>query len=300
MHDLLLRAVREALTSSRPFATLGARGLDGAATGEAGHRPDFEIAGPTGGTPGVAERAAGFTFVTAARSEDRTDGDGAPRRDPLHPAAPHGPAASLPHGASIPQPAAMPLDRLTPLAQFRDTYILASAPDGLVIVDQHAAHERVLYERLLADAEARRLERQRLLFPLLLEVSPAERQALEEARDLFEDLGFTLAGFGPGTLRVEEIPGMLKATAAEGLLRELLGDLLERTQGSAAGDLRHRIAATSACHAAVRAHEALPGPALDRLVRDLLEARSPMTCPHGRPTILRLPIERLEREFRRR
>jgi DNA mismatch repair protein MutL len=272
MHDLLLRAVREALTSSRPFATLGARGLDGVATGAAG------------GTPGVAEPAAGFTV--------RADGDGAPRRDD--------PTGALPHRASMPQPEAIPLDRLTPLAQFRDTYILASAPDGLVIVDQHAAHERVLYERLLADAEARRLERQRLLFPLLLEVSPAERQALEEARDLFEDLGFTLAGFGPGTLRVEEIPGMLKATAAEGLLRELLGDLLERTQGSAAGDLRHRIAATSACHAAVRAHEALPGPALDRLVRDLLEARSPMTCPHGRPTILRLPIERLEREFRRR
>ncbi|HYV19228.1 MAG TPA: DNA mismatch repair endonuclease MutL [Verrucomicrobiae bacterium] len=289
MHDLLLRAVREALTTSRPFAALGARGLDGAVTGEAGELLELGTAAPSAGMPGVAERAAGFSVLTA------TVGAGAaPGQGPLQGDAP----AALPPGA-VPA-AAIPLDRLTPLAQFRDTYILASAPDGLVIVDQHAAHERVLYERLLADAEARRLERQRLLFPLLLEVSPAERQALEEARELFEDLGFTLAGFGPGTLRVEEIPGMLKATAAEGLLRELLGDLLERTQGRAAGDLRHRIAATSACHAAVRAHEALPGPALDRLVRDLLEARSPMTCPHGRPTILRLPIERLEREFRRR
>jgi len=295
MHDLLLRAVREALTSSRPFATLGTRGLDGAMTEEAGEMLFHGTATPVTGVPGVGERTAAFTVLPGTGVEDRPGGDGAPRRDPLQ-----APTAAFSQGASVPPAAVIPLDRLTPLAQFRDTYILASAPDGLVIVDQHAAHERILYERLLADAEARRLERQRLLFPLLLEVSPAERQALEEARDLFEDLGFTLAGFGPATLRVEEIPGMLKATAAEGLLRELLGDLLERTQGSAAGDLRHRIAATSACHAAVRAHEALPGPALDRLVRDLLEARSPMTCPHGRPTILRLPIERLEREFRRR
>jgi DNA mismatch repair protein MutL len=305
VHDLLLRAVREALTSSRPFAALGSRSLDGAVTGEAGELLVPGPGAPVAGGPGVAERVAGFSVVTAASAEDAAAGDGRPSGGgPAGPAspspAPRDATAGFARGAPVPPVAAFPLDRLTPLAQFRDTYILASAPDGLVIVDQHAAHERVLYERLLADAEARRLERQRLLFPLLLEVSPAERQALEEARDLFEDLGFTLGGFGPGTLRVEEIPGMLKATAAEGLLRELLGDLLERTPGSAAGDLRHRIAATSACHAAVRAHEALPGPALDRLVRDLLEARSPMTCPHGRPTILRLPIERLEREFRRR
>jgi DNA mismatch repair protein MutL len=273
LHDLVLRAVRQALTSSRPFATLGGRGLDLLPAGETETGSPGTDLPPMAG-PGVAEPRDAFAVTAATR-------DARPARE-----EPAGPA--------------IPLERLTPLAQFRDTYILASAPDGLVIVDQHAAHERILYERLLADAAARRLERQRLLFPLLLEVSPAERQALEEARDLFEDLGFTLSGFGPGTLRVEEIPGMLKATAAEGLLRELLADFLDRTQGRAAGDLRHRIAATSACHAAVRAHEALPGPALDRLVRDLLEARSPMTCPHGRPTILRLPIERLEREFRRR
>jgi DNA mismatch repair protein MutL len=194
----------------------------------------------------------------------------------------------------------VPLDRLTPLAQYRETYILASAPDGLVIVDQHAAHERILYERLLDDAAARRLERQRLLFPLLLEVTPAERQALEDERDLFSAMGFVVAGFGPGSVRVEEIPGILKATAAGALVRELLADLLDRSRGRAEEDLRHRIAATSACHAAVRAHEALAAPALDRLVTDLLGARAPMTCPHGRPTILRLPLERLEREFRRR
>ncbi|HET8947907.1 MAG TPA: DNA mismatch repair endonuclease MutL, partial [Candidatus Polarisedimenticolia bacterium] len=239
LHDLVLRAVREALTSSRPFVTLGARGLlEGPAPGEADDVVAPGTGAPSSGVRGIAEPESRFT-VPSATGEDRAVETSRPQA-----------TGARPEDVSLP-PTAMPLDRLTPLAQFRDTYILASAPDGLVIVDQHAAHERILYERLLADAAARRLERQRLLFPLLIEVSPAERAALEEARDLFEDLGFTLQGFGPGTLRVEEIPGILKATAAEGLLRELLADLLDRTQGRAAGDLRHRIAATSACHAAV-------------------------------------------------
>ena len=284
LHDLVLRAVREALGAARPFAVLGDRPLAGPPAGDdiatwtpaagAGDRP---------GGAGVAEAEAPF----AIRAGDPPAAGDRPRPDPggLH-APPDLPAVTL--------------DRLTPLAQYRDTYILASAPDGLVIVDQHAAHERVLYERLLDDAASRRLERQRLLFPLLLDVAPAERQALDEARDLFATMGFVVEAFGPGAVRVEEIPGILKATAAEGLVRELLADLLDRTRGRASDDLRHRIAATSACHAAVRAHEALPAPALDRLVADLLGARAPMTCPHGRPTILRVPLDRLEREFRRR
>ncbi|HZN04199.1 MAG TPA: DNA mismatch repair endonuclease MutL, partial [Candidatus Polarisedimenticolia bacterium] len=203
LHDLVLRAVREALGAARPFAALGDRPL--AEPAAAGDRFALEPSAPDPGPEwtGVRETAAPFAIRPAA------------------PAAP----------ADVP---VVPLDRLTPLAQYRDTYILASAPDGLVIVDQHAAHERVLYERLLDDAATSRLERQRLLFPLLLEVSPAERQALDDARDLFSSMGFVLAGFGPGAVRVEEIPGILKATAAESLVRELLADLLDRTRGRAA------------------------------------------------------------------
>ena len=282
LHDLVLRAVRETLGSARPFAALGDRPLLDPALPTAGFPPVPLLEGAEPAGTGVAEahvpfasRSTSSTAVPARGSDDR--------------------APSPPPDASV-----VPLDRLTPLAQYRDTYILAAAPDGLVIVDQHAAHERVLYERLLEDAATRRLERQRLLFPLIVEVSPAERLALEEERELFASMGFVLAAFGAGTIRVEEIPGLLKATAAESLVRELLADLVDRTRGRAADERRHRIAATSACHAAVRAHEALPGPALDRLVTDLLRARAPMTCPHGRPTILRLPLDRLEREFRRR
>jgi len=281
LHDLVLRAVREALGAARPFAALGDRPLSdaGGTSSWPASATDADVA-----RIGLGEAEAPFTVrSTEARGAAHT-----------------GTAPFREDRAGAPLLPAVPLDRLTPLAQYRETYILASAPDGLVIVDQHAAHERILYERLLDDAAARRLERQRLLFPLLLEVTPAEREALEDARDLFSAMGFVVAGFGPGSVRVEEIPGILKATAAGALVRELLADLLDRSRGRAEEDLRHRIAATSACHAAVRAHEALAAPALDRLVTDLLGARAPMTCPHGRPTILRLPLERLEREFRRR
>jgi DNA mismatch repair protein MutL len=106
--------------------------------------------------------------------------------------------------------------------------------------------------------------------------------------------------FGGASLRVEEVPASIPAAAAEGLIRDLLATLAESDRTDRLQDLRHRIAALSACHAAVRAGEALQPEGMRRIIRDLGRARSPMTCPHGRPTMLHLPLERIEREFRRR
>jgi len=186
-----------------------------------------------------------------------------------------------------------------PLAQYDNTYILAASIEGLVIVDQHAAHERVLYERLLDDAAAARTARQRLLFPVALEVPAAATAALEAAGALLDELGFSITPSGPGMLRVDEIPAAVPPGAVEALAREALGEVLDRDATRAASDLRHRLAASTACHAAVRAGEALALPAMGRILSDLLHARSPMTCPHGRPTLIRLPLGRLEREFGR-
>jgi DNA mismatch repair protein MutL len=263
VHDLVRRGVRDALSSARPFAALGNGTL---AAAPADTAPEPGRAAP----PGVAVSEPG---VRSAESSG-------------HAAA----------GEASPAPPSL----LRALAQFRDTYILAAAPDGLVIVDQHAAHERVLYERLLTDASEARVERQRLLFPLVIEVAPPQRAAFEAEREAFATLGFALEGFGPGSLRVEEVPCLLPASGAERLVRALLDELLDGERPRAPEEARHRIAALSACHAAVRANEPLPHQALERLMADLLRARAPMTCPHGRPTVLRLPIERLEREFGRR
>jgi DNA mismatch repair protein MutL len=186
------------------------------------------------------------------------------------------------------------------LAQHAATWIVAEHAAGLLIVDQHAAHERVLYERLLDAAEGRRVERQRLLFPAFLEVTPPQAAAFEDAADLFDELGFALEPFGAGTLRLDEVPSLLPAATGERLVRAVLAEIVDRDRPRGPADLRHRIAASAACHAAVRAGDPLTPAAMDRIVRDLVEARSPMTCPHGRPTILTLGRERLEREFGRR
>jgi DNA mismatch repair protein MutL len=186
------------------------------------------------------------------------------------------------------------------IAQYRDSYILASAPDGLVIVDQHAAHERVLYERLLRQCRESRVERQRLLFPVTLEVSAAHARAFEDAAETLEALGFSLGLFGPNTLKVDEVPSITSRVDVDRLVRELLDEVLEWRNVEGLEKLQHRIVASAACHAAVRANHALATPEMMCILADLVRTEHPMTCPHGRPSVLRMSLERLEREFGRR
>ncbi|MFQ5878137.1 MAG: DNA mismatch repair endonuclease MutL [Acidobacteriota bacterium] len=187
-----------------------------------------------------------------------------------------------------------------PLAQYRETYILASAPDGLMILDQHAAHERILYERLLLQVRGGLVERQRLLFPLTLEVSPAQRQACEEAVDALDSLGFKVSAFGVNAVKVDEIPTLAADARLESLVREMLDEVLEWDRADGVDRIVHRIAASAACHAAVTANQRLEPEQMRRIVVDLMRTDRAMTCPHGRPALLRLPIDRLEREFGRR
>jgi len=206
-------------------------------------------------------------------------------------------------GSSQPPPA-VPLllepTALSPLAQFRESYILASAPDGLVIVDQHAAHERVLYETFMGSPGNRSAERQRLLFPVALEVTPSHYQAYLESAESLDALGFGIESFGAATLKIAEIPAFLSGVALERLMRDLLDETLEWRRAEGVEGLRHRIVSTAACHAAVTANQALGGAEMARIVADLLRTASPMTCPHGRPVLLRLGLDDLEKEFRRR
>jgi DNA mismatch repair protein MutL len=186
------------------------------------------------------------------------------------------------------------------LAQYRDSYILASAPDGLVIVDQHAAHERILYERLLDQCRQSRVERQRLLFPATVEVSAAQAGSFEAAAETFAALGFSLGPFGPNTIKVDEIPAITSRVDVDRLMRELLDEVLEWQKVEGLDKLKHRIVASAACHAAVRANHALATEEMTRILVDLTRTEHPMTCPHGRPSVLRMSLKRLEREFGRR
>ena len=191
--------------------------------------------------------------------------------------------------------------RVTPLAQYDESYIVASDEQGLLLVDQHAAHERVLFERFLAEASDNRVEVQRLMFPLTVELSAAENLALERDADELRRLGFLVEPFGGSSVRIDGVPALAAEVDAPSLLRELAGEAARlRSSAADAPALRHRLVTTAACRAAIKVHHALSQAEMQRLLDDLFAADSPTTCPHGRPVVFRLPHAEIERAFRRR
>jgi DNA mismatch repair protein MutL len=194
-----------------------------------------------------------------------------------------------------------PRREAVPLAQFRESYIVAQDGEGLVLVDQHAAHERVLFEQYLADAESNRVEVQRLLFPVTVELAPDEAVVVEREREEFGRLGFRVEPFGERTIRLDGVPAVAAEVDAEALLRELLGEAAQAHAAvSDVASLRRRLVTTAACQAAIKVHHPLTAPAMQALLDDLYATRNPSTCPHGRPVLFRLSLEEIERAFRRR
>jgi DNA mismatch repair protein MutL len=218
------------------------------------------------------------------------------------------PAASLPGEPPAPAvvaaavedpPEAPPAVRA--LAQFRESYIVAEDADGLVLVDQHAAHERILFERYLAQAEKNRVEIQRLLFARTVDLGVHERVLLEEEGDEFRRLGFLVEPFGGDTVRIDGVPAVAADLDPASLLRELLGEAAHvRAAAAGIGALRLRLVTTAACKAAIKIHHGLTREAMQRLLDDLFRTGSPTTCPHGRPLVFRLPLAEIERTFHRR
>jgi len=202
-------------------------------------------------------------------------------------------------------PVATPaLDRgwpqVAPLGQLHDSYIVAVDAEGLLLVDQHAAHERVLFERYLAQAEADRVEVQRLLFPRTIELTPHERVALEGEVGELARLGFRVEPFGGFAVRLDGVPAVAASLDPEALLRELLGEAARcRAAGSDVAALRRRVVTTAACHAAIKVHYPLAREVMQALLADLFQTVNPTTCPHGRPVLFRLTLPEIERAFRR-
>ncbi len=187
------------------------------------------------------------------------------------------------------------------LAQYRDSYILAQDERGLLIVDQHAAQERVLFERFLADADRDRVEVQRLMFPQTVELAADERVVLEQEADEFRRLGFSFEPFGGDTVRLDAVPALVKELDPAVLLRELLGEAgRSRSARSAVESLRYRLVTTAACKAAIKINHPLNPTGMQRLLDDLAATGNPTTCPHGRPLVFRLTLEEIERAFHRR
>ena len=196
-------------------------------------------------------------------------------------------------------PIAPTLKPLMPLGQFRDTFIIAVDEDGIAIIDQHVAHERVLFERITERLTSGRLESQRLLEPMLVEISAAGRQALVAHAAELERLGFEIEEFGGDSLRVSAFPAVLTREHCEVALRALAEDLEGLDRGSKVEDALKRIAATMACHAAVKANYPLTTEKMAHILEELRRTAYSTICPHGRPVMLRLTRREVEKNFQR-
>ncbi len=197
-------------------------------------------------------------------------------------------------------PAPVPTGRsMLPLGQFRDTFIIAVDDEGIAIIDQHVAHERVLFEQVMERLTAGPLESQRLLTPLVLELSPAERQALGQHQVALTRLGFEVEEFGGDSVCVAAVPALVPIAASEVTIRALALDLDGFEEGGPVDQALRQVAATTACHAAVKAHDRLTPEKMVYILDELRRTAHSSVCPHGRPVVLRLSRREIERRFER-
>src|SRR5436190_1069110 len=197
-------------------------------------------------------------------------------------------------------PAATPtLKPLIPLGQFRDTFIIAVDDEGLAIIDQHVAHERVLFERVMERLTRGGFESQRLLVPMVLDLAPSACQALVNRTAELERFGFELEGFGGATIKVTAVPALLKIEDCSNALLALAEDLEGLDRGAQVQDALQRIAATTACHAAVKANDPLTYEKMAHILEELRATAYSTVCPHGRPVMLRLTRREIEKNFDR-
>ncbi len=225
--------------------------------------------------------------------------DTPPWEDTDVPAAGHGAPAPAPPDESLEAPVTAEPIVVPPLMQLRRTYLMFEHDEGVVLIDQHSAHERVLYEQFLGVLERGEAPSQRLLFPMTLHLAPAEAEAFEASRELFVRLGFEIDHFGGSTLLVNAVPMPHPRFDAERCLRDTLAAMTG--DRSASSHARHeRLAATFACKAAIKAGDAMSPGEMRALYIALAETTLPAHDVHGRSTIVRLSWDELDRRFGRK
>ena len=206
------------------------------------------------------------------------------------------------HEAPAPSVAFDPVD--FPLgaarAQVHETYIVAQTRDGVVIVDQHAAHERLVYERMKVEMAQGGVSRQVLLLPEVVELDPAEAERVAARADELAALGLMVEAFGPGAILVRETPALLGETDVAGLIRDIADDLAENGQALALKERLEEVCSTMACHGSVRAGRRLNAPEMNALLRQMEATPHSGQCNHGRPTYVELKLADIERLFGRR
>ncbi len=274
VHDFLFRSLHAALAATRPAApAVREDGLDAPPPAQT----IATIARQQSMPLQVAEQMAAYAALHSA-----ADGGGAV-------------AASLP--AAEPDIAAAPLGYA--LAQLHGIYILAQNAQGLVLVDMHAAHERITYERLKQAWEGEGVRAQPLLVPVTVAVSEREAALAEEASALFAELGLTVDRIAPERLVVRQVPALLRQADVAVLVRDVLSDLTEHGVSNRVREAQNAILSTMACHGSIRANRQLTVAEMNALLRDMERTERSGQCNHGRPTWVQLRIEELDRLFLR-
>ena len=185
------------------------------------------------------------------------------------------------------------------LAQLHGVYVLAQNQAGLVVVDMHAAHERIVYEGLKSALDTAALPSQPLLVPIPMTATAEEGEQAQAGRVELESLGFDVAAAGPRELLIRAVPAMLADLDAPGLLRSVLGEMREFGASRVLVERRNELLSTMACHAAVRANRALTIPEMNALLREMERTERAGSCNHGRPTWVQFPMSDLDRLFMR-
>ncbi len=212
------------------------------------------------------------------------------------PALPPVGKSALPAQPPLPEPGRAALPILRVLGQASLTYIIAEGPDGIYLIDQHAAHERVLFERALAQRGQRATDAQPLLQPLAVDLSLKQEESLRAGGAALAQFGFVIEPFGGRAYLVRAVPAMLAGKGLAEAVKEAIDSLDDEAAGASEDE---RIARSLACHGSVRAGQALSLDEMKGLIRQLEQTASPRTCPHGRPTMIHLSAGRLQREFGR-
>ena len=210
------------------------------------------------------------------------------------------------HGCAPPipqEPHSVPtlesLRTLRPLGQIRNSFILAVNEDGLWIIDQHVAHERVLFERVLRQRQTQQVESQRLLMPLVIELTPAQQAIFSDIAEELARNGFEAEPFGARSVAVKVAPAGVDAAQIEHMMNEIFEQLTREDQVINLEAVRTRIAASIACHAAIKVNMPLEQNKMEWLLAELAKTEHPMTCPHGRPVVLRYSMQDIQKAFKR-
>ena len=195
------------------------------------------------------------------------------------------------------------LGSLKPLGQLRESFILAVGEDGLWIIDQHVAHERVLFEKILRERTVENVQRQRLLMPMLVELKPWQMVVFAQIAEELERNGFEAEPFGPQTIAVKAAPVGLEGAELERTLTEVMEQASQPSEESHSNhdlsSMRRRIAASIACHSAIKVNTPLDPKRMEWLLLELAKTEHPTSCPHGRPIALLYSWREIQRAFHR-